>query len=435
MTRDSASSTFYLPVWYGGTLEERSATTSNTVVRTEGMAAVLADGTTLEDWTGTMYVNNIGMGRADVSKALADASMRMSWVSPSDFAQVRLGLTEDLRSVLPRHLTTPFYGIGGSDSNEAAIRAAWKVSKRRRVLSFTGAYHGDTITIESVSDWGNVEYRDRRRWAVHTPSPYGCFQRLGDWARAYEACLEGIEKSLKRHGPRSFACILVEPVTASSSGAPLSTGLSKGIRELCDRFDIKLVADEVVTGFGRTGEWFGSTAVGLQPDAMVFAKGLTGGYAPLGAVVFERSWGAELRKTGFPHGLTFGGHPLGCTAAREVIRILKSERLVERCKAVGGYLREKLERLREDHPTVVRDIRGRGLLLAMELRGQGRGTRSERHPAWARVKPISEGLRAAGILVTPNDDGSSILLCPPFIVTEAQVDRLIDRLDFHLHAV
>lgn len=429
----AATGPFYIPIWYYGTEDERRPTSANTYVRTEGMTIVLADGTSLEDWTGQAFVNNIGMGRPEVAKALADQALRMSWLTPGDFAEIRLALTRDLRAVLPRHLTTPFYGIGGSDSNEAAIRAAWKVTKRRKVLTFSKAYHGDTITIESVSGWGNVAYGDRRPWAVHAPSPYDHFEEANDWDAASEKTLDGIMKALKRHGPRSFACVILEPVMGVAGAVPLSANLSKGIRELCDRYDIKLVADEVITGFGRTGEWFGSTTVGLKPDAMVFAKGLTGGYAPLGAVVFERSWGETLRKKGFPHGLTFGAHPLGCAAARETIRILRTERLVERCKAIGAYLRKKLEALRADHPSIVRDVRGHGLLLAVQLQGRGRQKRGGLHPAWTRIEPIWEGLRSAGIRVTTNNDGSSILLCPPFTVRESQIDRLVDRLDFHLH--
>src|SRR6266496_1488273 len=147
---------FYLPVWYQGTPEERSVSPDNTYVRCEGMTIVLADQAT-----------------------------RMSWLSPAEFAEVRLALTEDLRSVAPAYLTTPFYSIGGSDSIEAAIRAAWKVTKRRKVLGFVSGYHGDTITTESVSGHGITPYGDLRRWAVHTPSPYESFGTLGDWDRAY----------------------------------------------------------------------------------------------------------------------------------------------------------------------------------------------------------------------------------------------------------
>src|SRR6266699_1699949 len=387
---------FYLPVWYEGTPAERFASPENTYVRCEGMTIALADGTTLEDWTGQVFVNNIGMGRPEVAKALADQAARMSWLSPAEFAEVRLALTEDLRAVMPRHLTTPFYGIGGSGSIEAAIRAAW---------------------------------------AVHTPDPYDAFQASGEWEHAGERTLEGIRTTMRRHGPRSFACVVVEPVMGVAGAVPLSPDLPKGLRELCDRYAIKLVADEVITGFGRTGAWFGSTTVGLKPDAIVVAKGLTGGYAPLGAAVFERSWGATLRKTGFPHGLTFGAHPLGCTAARETIRILRRERLVECCKAVGGYLQRRFEALWQEHPAVVRDVRGHGLLLAMELRAPSRRpVRGGLHPAWRRVARIWKRLRDEGIRVTTNTDGSSLLLCPPFIVTERQVDRLVERLAVHLRA-
>jgi len=434
MARRPPDSSFYLPVWYGGTPEERNANAANTYVRTEGMTIVLADGTQLEDWSGQAFVNNIGMGRPEVAKAIADQAAQMSWLNPAEFAEVRLRLTDDLRSILPKHLTTPFYGIGGSDSIEAAIRAAWKVTRRRKVLTLTKSYHGDTITVEGVSGWGSPAYGDPRPWAVHARSPYDAFQSTGDWELASTKTIEALHRTMKRHGARTFACVLVEPVMGLAGAVPLSNELCETLRGTCDRYGIKLVADEVITGFGRTGRWFGSTAVSLEPDAMVFAKGLTGGYAPLGAVVFERSWGATLRRTGFPHGLTFGGHPLACAAARETIRILKTERLVERCAEVGRYVRKKLEGLKEEHPTVVRDVRGEGLLQAMELRGRGKG-RNGVHPAWGRVERIGEGLRAEGIRVTSNTDGSSLLLCPPFTVTEAQVDRLVDRIDFQLHAV
>jgi taurine--2-oxoglutarate transaminase len=459
----------------------------NTFVRGKGMTVVLGDGTEFEDWTAQACANNIGMGREDMAQVLIDQALRLSWLSPALFADIRVALTEDLQSILPRGISIPFYGIGGSDSVEAAIRAARKVTGRKNVLAFTDGYHGDTMTVESVSGGGVMDYGDPRPWAVHARSPYSWFQDLGDWGRAYARCIEGIEESLRRRGPRTFACVLVEPVMGGGGIVPLSADLSKALRELCSRHGIKLVADEVITGFGRTGEWFGSTAVGLEPDAVVLAKGFTGGYAPLGAAVFERTWGEELREKSFVHGLTYGGHPLGCAAARETIRILKAERLIERAKTVGAYTQKRLEELGQDHPAVVRDIRGAGLLLALELRAprdaiggrkagdfagrartmgghfrsrlrqeghrslrqdlRGAGTMAlefllpgrlrkyKAHPAWPRVASVAEGLLNEGIKVWTSSDGSSLQFCPPFIVTEAQVDRLVERLGFHLGRV
>jgi len=483
---------FYIPAWYPHrTLpERRTVSPHNTFVRGEGMTVVLEDGTSFEDWEGQSLVNNIGLGREDIARVLAEQVRRLSWLSPALFADVRLALTKDLQSVLPHGISVPFYGVGGSDSIEAAIRAARKVSRRKNILVFNGGYHGETITTESVCGWAASDYGDPRPWVVHVPSPYDWFQNLGDWDRAYERCLEGIEKAVKKRGSRTFAGALVEPVMGTGGIVPLSAGLSTALRELCDRYGIKLIADEVITGFGRTGEWFGSTTVGLKPDAMVLAKGLTGGNAPLGAVVFEQSWGEELREKGFPHGLTFGGHPLACAAARETIRILKSERLVERAKTIGAYMKPRLMELEKEHRAVVRDVRGMGLMLAVELRlphqspqipsakrrvrrartisasitqrleefrrepraalrgvGGARSllTRKLRagltgkqygsHPAASRVRGIWERLLQDGMRVWTSGDGGSLMFCPPFIVTEAQVDRLVDRLDFHLREI
>lgn len=395
------------------------------------MTVSLADGTTLEDWGGQFYVNNIGTGRSDVARALATQARRMSWVAPSDFVDVRLALTRDLLSVLPRHLTTPHYSVGGSDAMEAAIRAARKVTGRTRVLSFKHSYHGDTMTIENVCGGVLMPYGDRRPWAFHAPSPYDLWEAAGrDWARASDLALEGVERALRRHGPRTFAALIVEPVMAGPGAVALSARLARGLRSLCDRHGIKLVADEVVTGFGRTGRWFGSQTVGLVPDAVVLAKGLTGGYAPLGAAVFERSWGADLRRHGLNHGLTFAGHPVSCAAARATIRILKRERLVERAASLGRRLCAGLETLRDNHPGAIADVRGRGLFLAIQLDPGGPFPSLRRSSAADRVQRLCAAARAAAHLrLLPTSDGTGLLFAPPFTVRPRQIDRLIAVLD------
>jgi taurine--2-oxoglutarate transaminase len=394
------------------------------------MSVTLADGSVVEDWGGQFYVNNIGTGRAEMARALAAQTRIMSWVSPADFATIRLALTEDLLSVLPDHLTTPHYSVSGSDALEAAIRAARKVTRRTRVLSLTQSYHGDTMTIENVCGGTLMPYGDRRPWAMHAPSPVDLWETAGrEWSRACDLCLEGVDRVLRRHGPRSFAALIVEPVMAGAGAIALSRDLSRGLRARCDRHGIKLIADEVVTGFGRTGRWFGSQTVGLRPDAMVFAKGITGGYAPLGAVVFERSWGSELRRSGLNHGLTFAGHPLGCAAARATIRILKREKLVERCASMGPRLRAGLETLRDRHPGLIADIRGDGLLIAVQfdrIRTAAGGRGASPVPMVGR---LGTAARAAGIHLLLTSDGSGFLFAPPFTVTARQIDRLIAVLD------
>lgn len=422
--RRTARPPFYLNLWYDGSSAMRRAVPSNTVVRARGMRLTFADGSTLDDWCGQYYVNSLGAGRAEVARDMAAMARRMSWVSPSLYAGVRLDLTRDLLSVLPRRLTTPQFTIGGSDAIESAIRAAREVTGRTRVLSLTRSYHGDTITVESVCGETPTPYADLRPWAIKTPCAYDFWEAAGrDWERAGTMALERARATLERRGPRSFAAVIVEPVMWTTGAVPVSRALARGLRALCDRYGIKLIADEVVTGFGRTGRWFGCQAVGIVPDAVVCAKGLTGGYAPLGAVVFERSWGERLRRDGFNHGLTFGGHPVGCAAARATIRILKRERLVERAATMGRRLRRGLMSLRSAHPEKVADVRGSGLLLGLQLEA-GYGP-----SAAERAGQIAEAALAAGQHLLTVADGSTLLFCPPFTITHRQIDDFLKVLD------
>ena len=394
------------------------------------MTVTFENGATLEDWGGQYYVNNLGTGRAEIARDLASQSRRVSWVAPSEFVDVRVELTRDLRTVLPGRLTTPQFTCSGSDALETAIRAARKVTRRTRVLSFRQSYHGDTMTIENVSGGTLMPYGDRRPWAVHAPSPFDLWDKAGrDWSRAGALALEEAKRALRRHGAETFAALVVEPVMTGIGAVPLSRFLARGLRGLCDRHGIKLIADEVVTGFGRTGRWFGSQAVGLVPDAIVCAKGITGGYAPLGAAIFERNWGEELRRTGLNHGLTNAGHPLGCAAARATIRILKRERLVERAAAMGRRLRAGLESLRDRHPGEIADVRGLGLLLGLQLDAGGPGASRRRAGAAARIEAMVARARAAGLHLLPTYDGTGLLFAPPFTVTPRQIDRLVAVLD------
>jgi len=169
--------------------------------------------------------------------------------------------------------------------------------------------------------------------------------------------------------------------------------------------------------------------VGLVPDAIVCAKGLTGGYAPLGAAIFERSWGSFLRRNGLNHGLTFAGHPVSCAAARSTIRILKRERLVQRAATMGRHLRAGLEELRARHPDRIADVRGFGLALGLQIEG-GHPSRSRRPASAAqRVEAICDAALASGRRLLPTGDGTGLLFTPPFIVTRRQIDRLLDLLD------
>jgi taurine--2-oxoglutarate transaminase len=291
-------------------------------------------------------------------------SLRLSWVSPSQFADVRLALTRDLRRVLPRHLTTPQYNTGGSDSCESALRAARIVTGRTRVLTLTRAYHGDTMTVENLCP-PITPYGDHRPWVIQTPGPRDLWEKAGrDWSRASDLALERAEATLgvtdrrlrrRRRGAGDVddrRRAAGRAWRADSGPRPLPASSSSPTRWSPGS------ADRPAGSIGDHG---------LVPDAVICAKGLTGGYAPLGAVVFERGWGAHLRRHGLNHGLTFGGHPIGCAAARATLRILERERLVARAAAMGRRLRLGLEALARLHPGRIADVRGAGLPLGLQL--------------------------------------------------------------------
>jgi taurine--2-oxoglutarate transaminase len=426
---------FYLNVWYTAEPGLRRPARATTTVRARGLEVVLQDGTVLEDWAGQYYVNNVGTGREEVIRALAGQARRMSWAPPTDFTDVKTALTRDLLGILPRGLTIPHWTVGGSDGIEMAIRAARKTTGRRLVLSFRQSYHGDTMITENVSGGLVMPYGDRRPWAVKTPSPYDLWERSGrDWTLACDAALERAEATLRRRGPGSFAAFVVEPVMSSAGVIPITPDLARGIRGLCDRHGIKVISDEVVNGFGRTGRWFGCQTVGLRPDALVVAKGFTGGYAPLGAVIFERSWGEDLRRTGLNHGLTYAGHPLGCAAARAVIRILIREKLVDRAAERGALLRARLEALKTAHPGRVADVRGAGLLLGLQME-DARPARSGRRAGAAgptaagRVAAVCAGALGKGIRLLSSSDGRSLIFAPPLTVGADRIERLARVLD------
>src|SRR3990172_3846593 len=154
---------FYIPGWYYASPGEKAATPENTFVRGEGMTLVVQNGTRYEDWEGQSLVNNIGLGRADMARVIGEQALRLSYLAPSQYGDVRLALTKDLHSVLPQSISVPFYGIGGADSIEAAIRAARMVTRRKNILVFRTGFYGDTITTEAVSGWGVPDRSEERR--------------------------------------------------------------------------------------------------------------------------------------------------------------------------------------------------------------------------------------------------------------------------------
>jgi adenosylmethionine-8-amino-7-oxononanoate aminotransferase len=282
------------------------------------------------------------------------------------------------------------------------------------------------MVMEAVSGTGAPHVVRQYPWVVRAPSPYHFWREADTWGEATEEAFEALRTTVRRTRARDVAAIMVEPVLGVGGAVELSRPYLQALRELCDDLGIFLIFDEVITGMGRTGDWSAAGTYRVTPDIMVLAKGITGGYAPLGAAILPEQLGQKLRLKGFPYGLTFAGHPVSCAAALEAMAILERERLLERCRTMGLRLRKELVHL-QGEVDGIRDVRGQGLLLGVELEAPGprRKLAGPTAGAWPRVEKTLGALRRRGILAGANVDGSTILLCPPLILGEAEIEGLV----------
>src|SRR5262245_29325936 len=337
---------------------------------------------------------------------------------------------------------------GGSEASETAVKLARAYQLaigqpgRHKVVRRSVSYHGNTLAALGLSGRPNLQapYRPMLRATPEAPAPFCHHCPLGrTYPECAVACADDLEAVIDREGKSTVAAFLAEPVLGASAGAAVPPdGYARRVREICDRHGVLLVADEVMTGFGRTGRFFGSEWAGVVPDLMTCGKGMSGGYAPVGAVLAsERVVEAIAKAGGFTHGFTFSHNPVTAAACRATLDILEREKLVEQAAVRGEALGRLLEPLRA-HPHVG-DVRGRGLLWGVELEADTTTRvpfpRSERKAEAVAAQAFRDGLvtyPSGGCADGTN--GDVILLAPPFVVSEAQLAEMVTILDGALAA-
>ena len=412
----------------------------------QGMRLVDADGREYLDASGGAAVSCLGHGHPDVARAMHAQIDQLAFAHTRFFSTpVAEELAEVLIAGAPPGLSHVYFVSGGSEAVEAALKLARQYfveigqPQRRHFIARRQSYHGNTLGALAVG--GNVwrrrqfapllidvahvspcyEYRDRR--ADESPEAYGA--RLG----------AELEVTIARLGPENVIAFIAETVGGATSGAiPPVPGYFRRIRDLCDRHGILLIADEVMCGMGRTGTLHAVEQEGIVPDLMTVAKGLGGGYQPIGAVfVHERLIDALRAGSGFfQHGHTYIGHPVASAAALAVQKVIARDHLLDAVKAAGARLCERLQASFGAHPHVG-DIRGRGLLMAIEL-VDDRESKRPFDPALRLSARILTEAMARGLIVYPMGgtiDGSSgdhVLLAPPFIATSDDIDEIVRRL-------
>ncbi len=422
--------------------------------------AVRAQGSTIWDAAGRAYLDaaggaivvNIGHGRRSVAEAMAEQAGRVAFAHGSAFTSEPL---ERYAAEVGPHLPVDDPAIypvsGGSEAIESALKLARAYhlargeSDRLVVISRWGSYHGNTLGALDLSGRKPLR-RPYEGWLgrfrhVSAAYPYRAgepgSQALGT---AQELAAE-LDRTIEAAGPGTVAAFVAEPIVGATLAAAVPPdGYWPAIADVCRRHGVLLVADEVMTGFGRTGRWFGVDHWGVRPDLLVAAKGASSGYWPFGFVaaaghVFEA---VTAPGASFIHGFTYSHHPVGAAVAREVLRILEAESLVEASAAKGERLQALVRARLGDHPNVG-EIRGRGLLVGLELVAD----RASRAP-FPRAVRLTEGVvraaRAAGLLLYSGTglangvDGDSILLGPPFVVTDDELVRIVSGLSTALEA-
>lgn len=411
------------------------------IASSEGAYLITPEGRRILDAAGGAVVVNIGHGRREVADAYADGVAQASYLIPPFATESRVALVERLREHwLPAELERVVFTSGGSESMDASIRLVRQhfVSRgepgRWKVIGRDLSYHGTTLATLEIG--GHTRRRSAfEPWLPGLAKAPACYCARCPFELTHPecavACASELEHVIEREGASSIAAFVAEPIGGSTAGALVPPDdYWPRIAEICRRHGILVIADEVMTGFGRTGTRFAVEHFGLVPDVLVGGKGLTGGYAPMGGIFARESVIEPIAERGDElMFFTFSAHPGSCAAADKVLEIMQREQLVERAARMGALLAERLQRLRE-HPNVF-DVRGRGLLQAVELVAS-RET-GEAFPAEARLtaKVVAAGL-GEGVFFYPGGCEPArdvITLGPPFIIDEAEVETIASVLE------
>ncbi len=397
------------------------------VDRAEGVYFYTVDGTRYLDFNSQLMGVNIGHGDKRVIDAIAKQGETLPYITPFAAFETRALLGQKLASLWPGDLEKTFFTLGGAECNENAIRIAKAFTGRQKVLVRYRSYHGATYLTSNLTG-------DPRRWANENPpmpgvvrvfDPYHGSDRPQETA---EQALDRLDEQIMLEGPGTIAAFILETVTGTNGILIPPDGYLQGVRELCTRHGIVLIADEVMCGFGRTGEWFAVNHWGVVPDLMSTAKGLTSSYLPLGALAISPEIAAYFDEHVFYGGLTYNSHPLSCAAALAAIQVMEDDDLVGNAKRLEPVLRRHHEELAANHPSVGLH-RSIGLFGIVEL-VTDRDSMTPLSPYNANndtMLAINRALLDRGVFTMIRWNG--IMTNPPLCITEEQLQEGFEAID------
>ena len=422
--------------------DPRTAEQSSPLVfeRAEGVYIYDTDGRRYLDSQGGLWCVNVGHGREEVKQAITAQLDKLPYYTTfGDTSNLPvMELAQRLTRMLePEGMQRVFFSSGGSDANETALKLArqyWKLSgeaQRTKFISLKQGYHG--VHFGGTSIGGQMYMR-----SMYEPVLPGCFQVDTPWlyrnpytedpVELGKICADLLEREIVHQGPHTVAAFIAEPVQGAGGVIVPPDNYWPLIREVCDKYGVLLIADEVVTGFGRTGNMFGCRGWGVRPDIMCLAKGINSGYVPLGATVVNervrRAWNSDHPLSAILHGYTYSGHPVACAAANAALQIVEDEHLPENAARVGNYCLAKFQNEFADND-FVGDIRGKGLMMAIELVAD-KSLKEPFMPGDPFLELIQDLTRKEGLLI--RNLGSNLIISPPLVFTIENVDEMTDMI-------
>jgi len=394
--------------------------------RAEGIYLYTPDGTRIIDFNSQLMSVNIGHGDRRVIDAITAQAMKLQYVQPAFATEPRARLGKKLAEILPGDMDKVFFTLGGAEAVENAIKIARHFTGRQKILARYRSYHGATLGAMTLTGdprrWANepgivgvVRYPDTHRWGEKEPRPVA-------------ESLQGLEDVIRYEGAHTIAAVFLETIVGTNGILIPPDGYIQGVREICDRNNILMVADEVMAGFGRTGRWFAIDNWDTVPDLMTVAKGLTSSYLPLGAVAMRHHIAEFFESKMFFGGLTYSSHPISLAAALATIEVYEADGLIGNSARLGGIMRKHHEALAAKHPSVgaYRNIGLFGILDLVRSRDPFtpltpfNGTSDE-------MKAIAKYLRDHHLYTMIANN--SIHTNPPLCITEAQLGEAFEIID------
>ena len=426
--------------------------TTPTRVIESGKGVYITDRTgkkSLDAFAG-LYCVNIGYGRTEVADAIAEQAHKLAYYHAyvGHGTEVSIRLAAKIIDHAPEHMRRVYFGLSGSDANETNIKLVWYMNnvlhrpEKKKIISRDRGYHGSGLMTGSLTGLPlfHKAFDLPLEQVLHTQCPhYWKFAAPGmSEVEFSNDCADKLEAMILAEGPDTVAAFIGEPFMGTGGLVPPPEGYWPAIQKVLDKYDVMLIADEVVTGFGRLGSWFGSDHYGMKPDIITIAKGLTSAYAPLsGSILSERV--VEILDKGsetigpIGHGWTYSAHPICAAAGLANLQLIEDEDMIGNVRTVGAYFQEKLRDAFSDHP-MVGEVRGEGLLAAIEFVAD-KDSKTFFGPALKVGPQMAAAALENGVIARAMPHGDMLGFAPPFCITNDEVDEVIDAVGKALETV